>query len=583
MARSNGPQVPPGADRTQRPDPQSWAQGTPPRQTPQRQPAAAPQSASAAYQQAAYGQQQPGYGQQPAPQPAYGQQQPGYAQQPSYSQQPANYGQQPGYGAAPAQASYPAQRAPEPARPAAQPARSSSAFENLLAQEGAQAYAAQQQNARQPAYPTANPAPAPAYAAPQGYPASKAAPDYSKAAPDYGRQAAPQQDAGFGQWGQLASSGPNLDQAAFGSPHDYGSQAGYGHDSFDQGFDQQGFGPAPSDWGHDGYGQGGNQQFEPAFGDGQQGYHQGGQEQGYADDEEYDEEPRRRGKLPLIAAAVFAALVCGGGLAYAYKALLAPVSDASTPLVRSTTGPTKFKPEDPGGRKFPYGDNKIMGGPLDGEAPASDASDQASSESPAKKVQTVEIRADGSVVRPGGDQSGSPHTTSSIEPERSSASAMDFPQAGHTASSAEPPSAAAVISRPPPSAPAAAPEMAAMDEPPPVATPTKKVAARKVAAVSDTPLPTGPAPTGAGWVAVLASVPVSGSSQMDSLKQFADMQQKYGDVLGDKTPSVQEANLGDKGRYHRLVVGPPGSRDSANSICGGLKSQGYSGCWVTQY
>ena len=93
----------------------------------------------------------------------------------------------------------------------------------------------------------------------------------------------------------------------------------------------------------------------------------------------------------------------------------------------------------------------------------------------------------------------------------------------------------------------------------------------------------GPAPTGAGWVAVLASVPVSSSSQMDSLKQFADMQQKYGDVLGDKTPSVQEANLGEKGRYHRLVVGPPASRDSASSICGSLKTAGYAGCWVMQY
>ena len=56
-----------------------------------------------------------------------------------------------------------------------------------------------------------------------------------------------------------------------------------------------------------------------------------------------------------------------------------------------------------------------------------------------------------------------------------------------------------------------------------------------------------------------------------------------GEVLGDKTPSVQEANLGEKGRYHRLVVGPPASRESASSICGSLKTAGYSGCWVMQY
>ena len=46
-----------------------------------------------------------------------------------------------------------------------------------------------------------------------------------------------------------------------------------------------------------------------------------------------------------------------------------------------------------------------------------------------------------------------------------------------------------------------------------------------------------------GYVAVLSSQ----KSRMDALKAFADLQQKYGDVLSSKTPDVQEANLGDKG------------------------------------
>jgi cell division septation protein DedD len=112
--------------------------------------------------------------------------------------------------------------------------------------------------------------------------------------------------------------------------------------------------------------------------------------------------------------------------------------------------------------------------------------------------------------------------------------------------------------------------------------PPKKV---KVAAATpaDAPVATGPKPTGAGYVAVLASVPASNSSRIDALKQFADMQQKYSVILQNKTPDVQEANLGEKGTYHRLLVGPPGSRDSASSLCTQLKAQGYSGCWVTAY
>jgi hypothetical protein len=84
-------------------------------------------------------------------------------------------------------------------------------------------------------------------------------------------------------------------------------------------------------------------------------------------------------------------------------------------------------------------------------------------------------------------------------------------------------------------------------------------------------------------VAVLASVPRSSSSRIDALKRFADMQQKYGGVLTGKTPDVAEANLGTKGSYHRLVVGPPGSREQAGTLCSQLKSQGYSDCWVAAY
>jgi hypothetical protein len=92
-----------------------------------------------------------------------------------------------------------------------------------------------------------------------------------------------------------------------------------------------------------------------------------------------------------------------------------------------------------------------------------------------------------------------------------------------------------------------------------------------------------PAPTGAGWVAVLASVPASAKSRMEALKQFADMQQKYGALLQNKTPDIQEANLGEKGTYHRLMVGPPGSREMASELCTQLKAQGYPSCWVTAY
>jgi hypothetical protein len=70
---------------------------------------------------------------------------------------------------------------------------------------------------------------------------------------------------------------------------------------------------------------------------------------------------------------------------------------------------------------------------------------------------------------------------------------------------------------------------------------------------------------------------------MDALKRFADLQQQYGDALSGKTPDVADANLGSKGNYHRLIAGPPGSKEEASSVCSKLKTAGYTSCWVMAY
>ena len=90
----------------------------------------------------------------------------------------------------------------------------------------------------------------------------------------------------------------------------------------------------------------------------------------------------------------------------------------------------------------------------------------------------------------------------------------------------------------------------------------KKLPAKKIAAPAGVGGPTG----ANGYVAVLASVPASSSSRMDAMQQYADLQQKFGGILGSKAPDVVEAKL-EKGTFHRLVVGPPGSREAANTVC----------------
>ena len=50
-----------------------------------------------------------------------------------------------------------------------------------------------------------------------------------------------------------------------------------------------------------------------------------------------------------------------------------------------------------------------------------------------------------------------------------------------------------------------------------------------------------------------------------------------------QTPDVRETTLAGKGAYHRLLVGPPGSRSQASELCTQLKASGYKDCWVTAY
>lgn len=63
-------------------------------------------------------------------------------------------------------------------------------------------------------------------------------------------------------------------------------------------------------------------------------------------------------------------------------------------------------------------------------------------------------------------------------------------------------------------------------------------------------------------------------SNDEALAKWSGMQSKIGAVLGDKSFDIERADLGDKGVYHRLRIGPFVSSDSANAYCASLKQNG---------
>jgi sporulation related protein len=335
---------------------------------------------------------------------------------------------------------------------------------------------------------------------------------------------------------------------------------------------------------------------------GQQGYAQAdpgqfqqpepfGAPQGYGEtDAEFDEamaeeeeEPRRGRRGLMIVAALVGAIGLGGGMAYGYKTFF-PSRSGPAPVIKDTQGPAKSKPEVADGKGFAHTDKKLLDR-LGGDASPAAASDERAGDDPnaPRKVRLIPIAPGGPqqaqeappaappglIVVPGMtvENMGPPPARVQFPPQGPpSAARVQLPPPVKAAPQQPPVKVASASMQPPAAAEPAAPVKKA-----PVKAPVPK---REASAA-----PAATASSGAGYVAVLSSQ----KTRMDALKIFANMQEKYGGVLSSKTPDVQEANLGEKGVWYRLVVGPPGSRDSAATLCTQLKTAGYTGCWVTSY
>ncbi len=570
--------------------------------TPQ-QPQGYPQQPQGYPQQQAYAEpQQPAY----APQPQAPQQRPAaYAPQPQQAPPGYHYPQQ----ATPQYAGQQRPAAPPQAAPQPAPAANRQALSSLgSARNGQQAHdfdnvprTQPPQYGRQAPQPAqraqyAPPAPDnPIDAAMMGYrqPAAQAAPAYAPqrqpAAPSYDAwppAQAPQDTFGQGSGDFLQpdardSYSANGGQPQYDGQHDWGLPAsGY----VDPGLaDQQA------------YARGGHYDHQG---------HAGALEPAYNQQEEagYEaEEPRRRSWTMRIAGAVVVAIGLGYGLAQAYSALLggAPVDPASPPVIASDTTPAKEKPEDPGGRQFSHTDSKVLGRLGENEAApdhSAGLSDSDADGNGARQVKTLVVGRDGSIAPPSAEPVASHDEPVSVpgltvvDAFGSAGQQNHAPPPQQQPQQPEPQRVAAQQEEPPqqrsgmnvkttkviPASTASIPE----EEP--AAAPPKR---QKVAVQTPSAAPAASSGGGGanGYVVVLASVPASGTSRLDALRKFADMQQQYGPVLASKTPDVRETTLAGKGPYHRLLVGPPGSKAQASELCTQLKAYGYKDCWVTAY
>jgi len=63
-------------------------------------------------------------------------------------------------------------------------------------------------------------------------------------------------------------------------------------------------------------------------------------------------------------------------------------------------------------------------------------------------------------------------------------------------------------------------------------------------------------------------------SSAEAQAQWNRLQTRLGDFLSGKSDDIERADLGDRGVYHRLRIGPFSSYDTATAFCADLKTRG---------
>ncbi|MEP3233210.1 MAG: SPOR domain-containing protein [Hyphomicrobiales bacterium] len=327
---------------------------------------------------------------------------------------------------------------------------------------------------------------------------------------------------------------------------------------------------------------------------------------------DYENDNKSNGKGMLAIAAVLLVALVGGAGAYFIGAFGGGSDDPV--VVAADNQPVRVKPDDPGGRKIPNQDSTVYN-TLDGEekdqtqesrlvvrseepevgdsdrprviSPNSRIRDVSATVPPSgpRTVKTVIVRPDGTLVRPEADDTAaasSPSETSLVDASETVANAAGqevasageelTPRAVSTeALSSDAENASA-------EAPATSQETVQVAALPPIPR-ANNIRNRSTAAQAQptqlTPTTRAPAATSSTPAANSGDYVVQLSAQRSdeaARTNFRRLQQRYS-VLANYSLNVQRADLGDRGVYHRVRVGPF-ARSAANSVCERVKSQG---------
>lgn len=94
------------------------------------------------------------------------------------------------------------------------------------------------------------------------------------------------------------------------------------------------------------------------------------------------------------------------------------------------------------------------------------------------------------------------------------------------------------------------------------------------AANNPTPVRTASIPTATATAGAHVVQVASQKTEEDAQASFKSLQAKYPNVLSGRQPLIRKIDLGERGTFYRVQVGPFASADAANGLCDKLKEAG---------
>ncbi len=286
----------------------------------------------------------------------------------------------------------------------------------------------------------------------------------------------------------------------------------------------------------------------------------------------------KRGMV-MVASAAACVVVLGGALAFAYRSGNADVASGETPIIEADSRPVKVAPEN-GESPQAAGGNKLIYDRLGSD------NEQAAAEQVLPRQEEVDLSS-----LNGLNGQAQPANAESAQPEANGAlGGVEQPALPGVAEGVQPMPGADSEPAPQQAADPNGPRRVATYVVRPDGTVVQPKDPAPAAPAAAAPENVAAIPQGAPAAPAQAAVAGGGDqfvvqvgarkSQEEALAAFADLQQRYPQLLSGYRPMVQKADLGDKGTWFRLRVGPMPQKTAAAKLCDDLKGAGLPSCLV---